>query len=128
MMRTTKNNMYIINSNKIKDRTTIILILGALIALSPFSIDMYLPAFPAIAESLNTNTAQVGYSLTSYYAGLCAGQLIYGVLIDRFGRKKPLIAGLLIYLIAGVGCALAPDINFLIGGVCLWLWVAALVW
>lgn len=115
MMRTTKNNMYIINSNKIKDRTTIILILGALIALSPFSIDMYLPAFPAIAGSLNTNTAQVGYSLTSYYAGLCVGQLIYGVLIDRFGRKKPLIAGLLIYLIAGVGCALAPDINFLIG-------------
>jgi DHA1 family bicyclomycin/chloramphenicol resistance-like MFS transporter len=110
----TKNNMYPIQPDKIKDRATIILILGALIALSPFSIDMYLPAFPAIASSLNTNTAQVGYSLTSYYAGLCAGQLIYGVLIDRFGRKKPLIAGLLIYLIAGVGCALAPDIHFLI--------------
>lgn len=95
--------------------TGTILILGALIALSPFSIDMYLPAFPAMASSLNTSIAQIGYSLTSYYAGLCAGQLVYGILIDRFGRKKPLTAGLLIYLLAAIGCALAPDVHLLIG-------------
>lgn len=97
-----------------KNRTVIILVLGALIALSPFSIDMYLPAFPAVAASLKTTVATVGYSLTSYYAGLCVGQLIYGILIDRFGRKKPLLIGLAIYLVAALGCALAPDIYFLV--------------
>lgn len=97
-----------------KNKTVIILVLGALIALSPFSIDMYLPAFPAVSASLNTTVATVGYSLTSYYAGLCVGQLIYGILIDRFGRKRPLLIGLVIYLIAAVGCALSPDIHFLI--------------
>jgi DHA1 family bicyclomycin/chloramphenicol resistance-like MFS transporter len=101
-------------STEIKNRTVIILVLGALIALSPFSIDMYLPAFPTIANSLHTSIAKVGYSLTSYYFGLCVGQLIYGVSIDRFGRKKPLIIGLLIYLVAGIGCAIASDINLLI--------------
>lgn len=99
---------------KRKNQTIILLILGSLIAISPFSIDMYLPAFPAIADSLKTDIAHVGYSLTSYYTGLCAGQLIYGILIDRFGRKKPLMAGLPIYLAAAIGCALSPHINFLI--------------
>ena len=93
---------------KVRKETIIILILGSLIAISPFSIDMYLPAFPAIAKSLSTDIAHVGYSLTSYIVGLCAGQLIYGILIDRFGRKKPLIAGLVIYVVAAAGCAVCP--------------------
>jgi len=115
MIATKETNVPEAGAPEIRNRTVIILVLGALIALSPFSIDMYLPAFPAIAKSLHTNIAEVGYSLTSYYFGLCVGQLVYGVLIDRFGRKKPLIIGLLIYLLAGIGCALAPDVNFLIG-------------
>lgn len=94
--------------------TKIILILGGLIALSPFSIDMYLPAFNKMAISLKTDISTIGYSLTSYYAGLCLGQLVYGVLIDKFGRKKPLLAGLLIYLIAALGCAGAQNVNYLI--------------
>jgi DHA1 family bicyclomycin/chloramphenicol resistance-like MFS transporter len=94
--------------------TKIILILGGLIALSPFSIDMYLPAFSKMAISLKTDISTIGYSLTSYYAGLCIGQLVYGVLIDRFGRKKPLIAGLVIYLIASLGCATAQSVDLLI--------------
>lgn len=94
--------------------TIIIIILGLLIALSPFSIDMYLPAFPNIAASLHTDMAHVGYSLTSYYAGLCTGQLIYGILIDRFGRKKPLYAGLMIYLVATLTCAFSVHINMLV--------------
>ena len=97
-----------------KQHTIIIVILGLLIALSPFSIDMYLPAFPAIASSLKTDIAHVGYSLTSYYAGLCAGQLIYGILIDRFGRKRPLYAGLLIYLVAALACAFSLHINMMV--------------
>ncbi|BAV06197.1 MFS transporter, DHA1 family, bicyclomycin/chloramphenicol resistance protein [Filimonas lacunae] len=112
-----KTNKYQLNLTLLETaqgETVLILILGALIALSPFSIDMYLPAFPAIAKALHTDIAQVGYSLTSYYAGLCVGQLIYGVLIDRFGRKKPLMAGLLLYLIAAVGCSLAGGVHYLV--------------
>jgi DHA1 family bicyclomycin/chloramphenicol resistance-like MFS transporter len=102
------------NNKKQYSGVAILFVLGMLIALSPFSIDMYLPAFPAIAHSLQTSVASVGYSLTSYFAGLCIGQLIYGILIDRFGRKKPLMTGLLIYLIAGIGCALCSGIGLLI--------------
>lgn len=99
---------------KSKNQTGLIFILGSLIAISPFSIDMYLPAFPAIAASLKTDIAHVGYSLTSYYAGLCVGQLLYGILIDRFGRKMPLLIGLVIYLAAAIGCAFCVSIDFLI--------------
>jgi DHA1 family bicyclomycin/chloramphenicol resistance-like MFS transporter len=95
-------------------RGSIVLILGALIALSPLSIDMYLPAMPAIAESFKIDTARVGYSLTSYYAGLCIGQLFYGVLIDRFGRKPPLKIGLLIYMVAALWCALSAGLSQLV--------------
>jgi len=96
------------NTNKL------ILVLGALIALSPFSIDMYLPAFSGIASSLHSSVKEVGYSLTSYYAGLCVGQLVYGVLIDRFGRKKPLHIGLTLYLLASLACAFAGNLQLLI--------------
>ncbi|MBC5772470.1 multidrug effflux MFS transporter [Pontibacter sp. KCTC 32443] len=98
-----------------KQYRTIILILGALAALGPFAIDMYLPGFPAIAKDLNTDIAHVGLSLTSYFIGIAAGQLIYGPLVDRFGRKKPLIIGLGIFVLAALGCALAPSVEWLIG-------------
>lgn len=91
-----------------------VLILGALTALGPFSIDMYLPGFPAIAKSLNTTTAQVSLSLSSFFIGISVGQLLYGPLLDRFGRKKPLYAGLVLYIVASVGCYLATDIQTLI--------------
>lgn len=91
-----------------------ILILGSLTALGPFSIDMYLPGFPAIAKSLHTTTAQVSLSLTSFFVGLAAGQLLYGPLLDRFGRKKPLYVGLLLYIIASAGCFLSNTIELLI--------------
>ncbi len=98
-----------------QQRNTIILVLGALAALGPFSIDMYLPGFPAIAKDLNTNIAQVGLSLTSYFIGISVGQLFYGPVIDRFGRKPPLLIGLFLYLLAAIGCALAPTVDWLIG-------------
>jgi DHA1 family bicyclomycin/chloramphenicol resistance-like MFS transporter len=91
-----------------------ILILGALATISPFSIDMYLPGFPAIAKDLNTTIAQVELSLTSYLVGISLGQLLYGPLLDRFGRKIPLYAGLLIYILASVGCALTASVESLI--------------
>lgn len=98
-----------------KQQTILILILGGVAALGPFSIDMYLPGFPAIAEDFAIDKSQVALTLTSYFIGISAGQLIYGPLLDRFGRKKPLLIGLAIYLISTLGCALAPNIDWLIG-------------
>jgi len=99
---------------KKKSYFDIILILGLLTAIGPFSIDMYLPAFPAIAKGLNTSVAQVMLSLSSFFIGISAGQLIYGPLLERFGRKKPLYVGLVIYLFASAGCAFTESVNALI--------------
>jgi DHA1 family bicyclomycin/chloramphenicol resistance-like MFS transporter len=97
-----------------KQHIVVILILGALSTISPFSIDMYLPGFPAIAKDLNTTIDQVQLSLTSYLVGIALGQLLYGPLLDRFGRRLPLYAGLVVYIIASLGCAMTNSINALI--------------
>ncbi|GHB61370.1 Bcr/CflA family drug resistance efflux transporter [Persicitalea jodogahamensis] len=98
-----------------KELNKIVVLLGVLSALGPFSIDMYLPGFPAIAEDLNTTIPEVGYSLTSYFIGISVGQLLYGPIVDRFGRRKPLLFGLSLYTVAAICCALSPSINWLIG-------------
>lgn len=92
----------------------LILILGLLTAIGPLSIDMYLPAFPDIAKGLNTSVSSVMLSLSSFFIGISVGQLIYGPLLERFGRKKPLYFGLLIYAIAAIGCATTLSVNGLI--------------
>src|SRR5919112_2322298 len=92
----------------------LILILGLLSAIGPFSIDMYLPGFPAIAADLSTTVAKVSLSLSSFFIGISAGQMLYGPLLDRFGRKKPLYVGLTIYLLASIGCALCTTADALI--------------
>ncbi len=97
-----------------RQQVILILILGALSTISPFSIDMYLPGFPAIAKDLNTSIHIVQLSLTSYFVGIAVGQLLYGPLLDRFGRKQPLYAGLLIYIVASVGCATTGSADALI--------------
>ncbi len=89
----------------------LILILGSLTALGPFSIDMYLPGFSDIAKDLNTSVAKVSMSLSSYFIGISAGQLLYGPLLDRFGRKKPLFIGLMVYILASLGCVYVADID-----------------
>ena len=99
---------------KRKDYLVIVLILGALSTISPFSIDMYLPGFPAIARELNTSMAQVQLSLTAYLIGIAVGQMLYGPLLDRFGRKPPLYAGLLVYVLASIGCTFSTSIESLI--------------
>ncbi len=92
----------------------IILILGSLATVSPFSIDMYLPGFPTIAKDLNTTIDKVQLSLTSYLVGICLGQILYGPLLDRFGRKIPLYVGLSLYVLASIGCALTFSVDALI--------------
>ncbi|MDB5119613.1 MAG: multidrug transporter [Sphingobacteriales bacterium] len=97
-----------------KSNFKVILIMGLLTAIAPLSIDMYLPAFPAIAKSLHTTVSEVTLSLSSFFIGISAGQLLYGPLLERFGRKKPLYFGLCLYFLASVGCALALSVNALI--------------
>lgn len=97
-----------------KQQTQIILILGALTTISPFAIDMYLPGFPAIAKDLDTSISNVQLSLTSYFIGISLGQMIYGPLLDRFGRKSPLYIGLVVYFFASIGCAFASSAEGLI--------------
>lgn len=92
----------------------LILILGSLTALGPFSIDMYLPGFPAIAKDLQTTTARVSLSLSGFFIGISVGQLLYGPLLDRFGRKKPLYIGLIVYIIASFCCVYVKSIDALI--------------
>jgi DHA1 family bicyclomycin/chloramphenicol resistance-like MFS transporter len=93
----------------------ITLILGTLCTISPFSIDMYLPAFPQIAQRFGVDVPQVSLTIASYFIGLAAGQLLYGPFLDRFGRKPPLLVGLALYIVASVLCIFAPTFNFLVG-------------
>lgn len=98
-----------------KQERGLILLLGAIAAMGPFTIDTYLPGFPAIAKDLHTEISMVSLTLTSYFIGISVGQIIYGPLLDRYGRKKPLIIGLVLYLVAALGCALAANVYWLIG-------------
>lgn len=95
------------------NHSTLILILGSLTALSPFSIDMYLSAFPQMAHAFNTNVAEISLTLSSYFVGLASGQLFYGPVMDRFGRKKPLYVGLTIYILASIACAFSNSVHAL---------------
>jgi DHA1 family bicyclomycin/chloramphenicol resistance-like MFS transporter len=97
-----------------RNRFFLILILGLLSAIGPFSIDMYLPGFPAIAAYMHTTVAHVSLSLSSFFIGISIGQFIYGPLLDRYGRKKPLYVGLIVYLFASAGCAFAFSADALI--------------
>ncbi|MCW3108096.1 MAG: transporter, partial [Segetibacter sp.] len=97
-----------------RKRSLLILILGLLSAIGPFSIDMYLPGFPAIAANLHTTVDYVAYSLSSFFIGICAGQLLCGPLLDRFGRKRPLCIGLILYILASIGCSLSKSVEVLI--------------
>jgi len=97
-----------------KKHPVIIALLGALIGITPFSIDMYLPGFPAIANDLQAEISQVTLSLTSFFIGVAVGQLFFGPLSDRYGRKTPLLFGLSLYVVASIGCVFARSVNALI--------------
>jgi len=97
-----------------KQRFFTILILGLLSAIGPLSIDMYLPGFPDIARDLDTTISRVSLSLSSFFIGISAGQFLYGPLLDRFGRKKPLYFGITVYMLTSAGCVFVNSVDYLI--------------
>lgn len=93
----------------------LVLVLGALIALGPLSIDMYLPALPSLGADLGVSQSAVQATITGMLIGLGVGQLIIGPLSDAIGRRRPLIVGVAVHLLASVLCALAPNVQMLTG-------------
>jgi DHA1 family bicyclomycin/chloramphenicol resistance-like MFS transporter len=92
------------------------LVLGALSAAGPMAIDMYLPALPMIAHDLHATQGQAELSMTTFFLGLMLGQPFYGPLSDRFGRKPPLLGGMMLFVLASVACSLATGPQVLIAG------------
>ncbi len=108
-----------------KRHNLIVILLGCLAGFGPFTVDMYLPGFPSIARDFHEDIARIGLTLTSYFIGISMGQLIIGPMLDRYGRKGPIIIGLFIYIAAAIGCAFSQNIYhmiigrfFLAAGVC----------
>ena len=92
-----------------------ILILGALSAFGPLAIDFYLPGFPAMAEAFATDEKHIQLTLAVYFLGLSIGQLLYGPIADRFGRRVPLLVGVGLFTVGSLACAFAPTLELLIG-------------
>lgn len=90
------------------------IILGLLSAVGPFAIDMYLPAMPAVGEDLGASVSATQATLVSYFLAFGVAQMFYGPLADMYGRKSPLVAGLILFIAGSVGCALSPDMNWFI--------------
>ena len=115
--------------------TLIIWILGSLATVSPFAIDLYLPAFSQIAGEFSTTPAEISLSISSYFIGMAVGQILYGPLLDRFGRKRPLYAGLFVFILASIGCMQARTTEALValrfihalGGSVAWVAAVAMV-
>ena len=92
------------------------LILGALTAFPPLSIDIYLPSLPTLVRTFGTTDGAVQLTLPAFFLGLALGQLFYGPLSDRYGRRPALLIGIALYTLASAACALAPSIEALLAG------------
>lgn len=95
-------------------RLRLIVILGALAAFAPLSVDMYLPAFPEMARDFGTSASHIQLTLTGCLVGLAVGQLLAGSLSDALGRKRPLLVGLAVYILASLACAFSPSVELLV--------------
>ncbi|MER5790163.1 Bcr/CflA family efflux MFS transporter [Streptomyces sp. NPDC001980] len=92
----------------------LVLVLGGLTATPPLAMDMYLPSLPEVTRSLGAPAATVQLTLTACLAGMALGQLVVGPMSDRWGRRRPLLAGLAVYVVATALCAVAPDVETLV--------------
>ena len=89
---------------------SLLILLGAISILAPFSLDMYLPALPAIAADLKASASAVELTLPSFFVGLAVSQLLFGSLADHLGRRPPLLCGLALSVVGSVGCALSGGV------------------
>jgi len=96
------------------NKSFLIVLLGMLAALSTLTIAMYIPGFSQMAMDFSVEESKIAFTLTSYFIGITIGQLIYGPVIDKFGRRKPLLIALILYIITSVGCALASSLDMMI--------------
>src|ERR1700709_1673685 len=101
------------DGSKVPSRARMIVVLALRVALGPLTIDMYLPALPSIAEELSVSSSVAQLTLTGTLAGLALGQLIVGPLSDSLGRRGPLMAGIVLHMLASVLCLFAPNIAVL---------------
>lgn len=95
--------------------TRIVVILAMLTAFAPFATDMYLPGFGQMATSFGTDHGRIESTLSAFFLGLAIGQALYGPLIDRFGRRTPLLVGVGLFALATIGCLLVRDIGLFTG-------------
>lgn len=109
-----KENKLAVDGPTRKQRVQLAVILGSITTIGPLSIDMYLPALPALVSDLGTTAALVQLSLTFFLLGLASGQLVAGPLSDVYGRRRPLLIGMFIYAISSLLCAFSPSIGLLI--------------
>jgi len=93
----------------------LVVVLGALQGLGPLSLDTYLPALPTIADDLGASTSSTQLTLTATLVGLALGQVVFGPLSDALGRRRPLLVGLALYVVASLACSVAPNVEALIG-------------
>lgn len=100
----------------------LLVLLGAISILTPFSLDMYLPALPAIAADLSAGAGAVQLTLPVFFVGLAVSQLMFGSLADHLGRRPPLLWGLALFVLGSVGCASSPSV----GALAVWRGVQAL--
>jgi DHA1 family bicyclomycin/chloramphenicol resistance-like MFS transporter len=101
-------------SNTRPSNARLTVVLGTLSAFAPISIDMYLPGLPAIAEDFGVPIASAQLTLSLFFIGMALGQAFYGPLSDRYGRRAPLLVGSVVYVVASLGCAIAPSVGSLI--------------
>ncbi|MDT5216897.1 MAG: transporter, family, multidrug resistance protein [Mycobacterium sp.] len=99
-----------VSAEPVPSRAKMIVVLGLLVALGPLTIDMYLPALPRIADELSVSSSVAQLTLTGTLAGLALGQLVIGPLSDSLGRRRPLMAGITLHMVASVMCLFAPNI------------------
>lgn len=106
--------VYIMSRNQNQSVVKLALLLGLFSTLGPFTIDMYLPAFPEIVKQFDSTASSVQFSLTACLLGLGAGQLVMGSLSDVYGRRNPLLIAMAFYVVSSLACAFSPNIVLLI--------------
>ncbi len=96
------------------NQLVLVIIMGAIAGLTPFAIDMYLPSLPSIAKELRISVESAQLTMSSFMIGFAIGQLIYGPLADSYGRKKTVLAGLGLFIVASIGCSMTHSLPALI--------------